>query len=276
MMRLGVVTIPEPAGAGAPLAERIQAVCRQAESLGFAGVWATDAMGRGRPTVDPLILLTAVATATRTIELGTCVLQVPLRHPVELANRVQSLNLLAGGRLRLGVGAGSTLADFQAVQADYEGRFRALPEALAVMRRVWRGEAVFGPALSPWPGLEGGPPVLLGAWRSPRWIDLAARECQGWIASGIYTSWDDLGTGVRMYREAGRGRVVLANVFADLRPEPATPPIVAKSQITLVCSPAEARERLRRLAGLGVDDVLLIAPFDQPAQLEQLRALAPD
>ena len=37
------------------------------------------------------------------------------------------------------------------------------------------GEPVYGPALSVWPGTEGGPPVYLGAWRSPRWIDLAAR-----------------------------------------------------------------------------------------------------
>jgi len=49
-------------------------------------------------------------------------------------------------------------------------------------------------------------------WRSRRWIDLAARECQGWIASGIYTSWEDLEAGIRMYRESGRGRVVLAHL----------------------------------------------------------------
>lgn len=275
-MKLGIVTIPEPASDGEPVAARVGAVGRLAESLGFAGVWVTDAFGRGRPTVDPLILLAALAAGTRSIELGTCILQVPLRHPVELAHRVQSLNLLSGGRLRLGVGAGSTPADFQAVQADFDGRFARLPEALALMRRVWRGEAVFGPALSPWPGFEAGPPLLLGAWRSRRWIDLAARECQGWIASGIYTTWADLETGIRMYREVGAGRVVLANVFADLRPEPAIHPLVEKSQITLVCPPAEARERLKRLEGLGVDDVLLISPFAQTEQLERLRALAPN
>jgi alkanesulfonate monooxygenase SsuD/methylene tetrahydromethanopterin reductase-like flavin-dependent oxidoreductase (luciferase family) len=272
-MRLGVVVIPGPIVGEETVAERACAFGRQAETLGFAGVWTTDSLGRGRPTVDPLILLTALAAATRRVEIGTCVLQVPLRHPVELAHRVQSLNLLANGRLRLGVGAGSTPADFQAVQADYEGRFRKLPESLEVMRRVWRGEAVFGPAVSVWAGMDGGPPVLLGAWRSQRWIDLAARDCQGWIASGIHTSWENLEIGLRMYRQAGGGRVALANVFADLRPEPAIHPLIAGSRITLVCSPAEARERLERLADLGVDDVLLVPPFDNPAQLEALRAL---
>lgn len=273
-MRLGVVTIPAPVADGPPTAERLRAFGREAESLGFAGVWVTDALGRGRPTVDPLLLLALIAAETRKIELGTSVLQVPLRHPVELAHRVQSLNLLSGGRLRLGVGAGSTAADFQAVQADYEGRFRRLPEALEIMRRSWRGEAVFGPALSLWPGTEGGPPVLLGAWRSRRWIDLAARDCQGWIASGIYTTWEDLEIGVRMFRAAGGGRLVLANVFADFRAEPEVSPMAARSQITLICPPAEARERLARLEGMGVDDALLILPFDQPSQLEQARALS--
>ena len=42
--------------------------------------------------------------------------------------------------------------------------------SLEIMRRVWRGETVNGGALTPWPGSEGGPPVLLGAWRNPRWI----------------------------------------------------------------------------------------------------------
>jgi alkanesulfonate monooxygenase SsuD/methylene tetrahydromethanopterin reductase-like flavin-dependent oxidoreductase (luciferase family) len=52
-------------------------------------------------------------------------LQVPLRHPVELAHRAQSVQALSGGRLRLGVGSGSTRADFDLLGADYDRRFRA-------------------------------------------------------------------------------------------------------------------------------------------------------
>lgn len=274
-MKLGVVVIPRPLPVGGSVAVMLQRFGRDAERLGFAGVWTTDAIGRGFATVDPLLLLTMVAGVTERIELGTGVLQLPLRHPVELAHRVQSLNLLSGGRLRLGIGAGSTLADFQAVQADYEGRFAALPKALAEMRQVWAGQPVHGPVVTVWPGTEGGPPVLLGAWRSRRWIDMAARECQGWMASGIYTTWEDLGIGIAMMREAGGGRVVLANVFTDLRQQPAPHPLAERSKITLVCDPEEAKLRLARLAELGVDDVLVVPPFDQPQQLEQVRALWP-
>lgn len=274
-MRLGLVVIPRPLANGGSAAKQLQLFGREAERLGYAGVWTTDAIGRGFATVDPLMLLTVVAGVTERIEIGTCVLQLPLRHPVELAHRVQSLNLLSDSRLRLGIGAGSTLADFQAVEADYEGRFAALPKLLAAMRKVWAGEPVHGPAVTVWPGTEGGPPVLLGAWRSQRWIDMAARECQGWIASGIYTTWEDLEIGVRMTREAGGERVVMANIFTDLRPNPEPHPLVERSKITLVCNPEEARARLQRLADLGVDDALVVVPFDQPEQLEQVRALWP-
>ena len=256
-----------------PMVEQIVSVVQNVERLGFAGAWVTDAFARGWPTLDPLVLLGALAATTKRIELGTCIVQVPLRHPVEHAHRIQSVNLLSNGRLRLGVGSGSTQADFDAVQADYEARFQTLRDYLDVMRRTWNGEGVYGNPISAWPGTEGGPPVMLGAWRSERWINLAASQCQGWIASGIHGSWEDLELGSKMYRAAGGGRVILANVFTDFRPTPERwlPHHVPK--ITLQCTPAEARERLKRMEDFGLDDVLLIPPSNDPDQLEQIGEL---
>jgi alkanesulfonate monooxygenase SsuD/methylene tetrahydromethanopterin reductase-like flavin-dependent oxidoreductase (luciferase family) len=268
-MRIGIVTIPQPSATRPPPAMRIVELGRRVEALDFAGLWVVDALGRGRPTIDPLVLLAALCGVTEKIELGTCVVQVPLRHPVEHAHRVQSLNLMSQGRLRFGIGSGSTQADFDAVDADYARRFKTLPLYLETMRRTWNGET----AISVWPGTEGGPPVLLGAWRSARWIDLAAQRCQGWIASGIHTSWEDLEIGLRMYREAGGTRAVLANIFTDLRPVPTPHPIAGHAKIGLFCSPAEARERLARLASMGVDDALLVCPDDDPGQLDTIRGL---
>jgi alkanesulfonate monooxygenase SsuD/methylene tetrahydromethanopterin reductase-like flavin-dependent oxidoreductase (luciferase family) len=271
-MRLGIVTIPRPMNDGGVL-DRLIEFARQVEALGFSGLWVTDAFARGRPTLDPLVLLAAVCPETKAIELGTCVVQIPLRHAVEHAHRVESLHLLSSGRLRFGVGAGSTRADFDAVQADYDARFKTLPRYLDIMRRTWNGEPVFGPALPPWPGTEGGPPVLLGAWRSAHWIRLAAETCQGWIASGIFSEWQDLQAGLAMYHAAGGKRALLANIFTDLRAEPAPNPTAARAKISLYCPPAEARDRLLRLQQLGFDDALLVCPFDAPEQLETLRTL---
>src|SRR5262245_52639696 len=52
-----------------------------AEKLGFAGIWSTDSMGRGSHTLDPVVTLSALHAGTSRIELGTGVLQVPLRRP---------------------------------------------------------------------------------------------------------------------------------------------------------------------------------------------------
>src|SRR3954451_7551734 len=253
-MRIGIVTIPLATDQGPSLVERVSALARQVEALDFHGLWVTDAFARGKPTLDPLILLGALAGETSRIELGTCVVQLPLRHPVEHAHRVQTLNLLSQGRLCFGVGCGSTRNEFDAVQADFEARFKTLVRDLAVMRKVWAGEPVYGPALSVWPGTEGGPPVLLGAWRSPRWINLAAK-LDGWISSGIHSKWEDVEIGLRMYREAGGQRAIVANIFADFRPNPEGSPIGRPLTISLIgMSPSGARDTLKRLSDMGIDD----------------------
>jgi len=231
----------------------------------------TDSLGRGRPTLDPLVVLGALSAATKRVELGTAVLQVSLRHPIELAHRAQSVQALSGGRLRLGVGSGSTRADFDLLGADYDQRFRTLMGSLEIMRRAWRGDSVNGGVLSPWPGYEGGPPVLLGAWRNPRWITYAARQCQGWIASGLYSSWEDLENGMRLYREAGGDNAVLANVVVDLTNPPEPGSLAERAKVSLVCSPDEARQRLKRLERIGFDEVLVVSPATTLEELERVR-----
>jgi alkanesulfonate monooxygenase SsuD/methylene tetrahydromethanopterin reductase-like flavin-dependent oxidoreductase (luciferase family) len=255
------------------LLDRAADYARDIEAAGFPGIWVGDSLGRGRPTLDPLMELAALAAVTRRVELGVGVLQVSLRHPVELAHRVQSAQALSGGRLRLGVGSGSTRADFELLGLDYEARFRILRRSLATMRRVWRGESVNGGSLSVWPGCEGGPPILIGAWRSLRWITHAAREFDGWTPSGRFSSWDDLEAGMRIYREAGGANAVLANVAVDLENRPDSAEIAAATDVALVCPPEEARRRLRRMQALGFDEVLLVSHHGEFEQLERARDL---
>ena len=271
-MRLSVVTFMRP-GAEPPgrSLDRIADYARRVEARGFPGIWVTDSLGRGWPTLDPMVALGALAAVTRRVELGTAVLQVSLRHPVDLAHRVQSVQALSAGRLRLGVGSGSTQADFDLFGADYGQRFRTLMSSLEIMRRTWRGEPVNGGRLTPWPGSEGGPPILLGAWRNPRWIAYAAKQCQGWIASGLYGSWEDLENGMRLYREAGGTNAVLANVVVDLnnRPEPGS--LAERAKVSLVCLPDDARQRLKRIEQIGFDEVLLVSHDNTLGELERVR-----
>jgi alkanesulfonate monooxygenase SsuD/methylene tetrahydromethanopterin reductase-like flavin-dependent oxidoreductase (luciferase family) len=256
------------------LLSRMADYARRIEASGFPGIWVGDSMGRGRPTLDPLTALAALAAVTERVELGIGVLQVSLRHPIELAHRVQSVQALSGGRLRLGVGSGSTRADFELLGSDYDHRFRTLRNSLDIMHRVWRGEPVNGGALSIWPGCEGGPPILMGAWRSSRWITYAAKECQGWTPSGRYSSWEDLEAGMRIYSEAGGTNAVLANVAVDLADRPGSADLAAATNVALVCPPDEARRRLTRMAQLGFDEVLLVSHYGVLEDLEEVRSWA--
>src|SRR3989442_6510152 len=90
------------------LIDRLTDFARQVEARGLPGIWVGDSLGRGRPTLDSLQVLTALAAVTRRVELGISVLQLPLRNPIELAHRVQSGQAMSNNRLILGVGSGST------------------------------------------------------------------------------------------------------------------------------------------------------------------------
>jgi alkanesulfonate monooxygenase SsuD/methylene tetrahydromethanopterin reductase-like flavin-dependent oxidoreductase (luciferase family) len=253
------------------LIDRITDLARKTEAAGFPAIWLGDSLGRGRPTLDPLSVLAAVSAVTRQVELGISVLQLPLRNPVELAHRVQSVQALSGGRLILGIGSGSTRDDFELLGYDYDSRFRTFRNAIATMHKVWDGEPVNNGTLSMWPGCKGGPPILIGAWRSPRWITYAAQRTQGWTPSGRYSSWDDLEHGMKIYREAGGANAVLANVSIDLRERPQSAAMAKVAHVNFICPPDEARRRMKRLVDIGFDEVLIGSHFGELEDVERVR-----
>src|ERR1700686_2813368 len=134
-MRVHVVNVMRAApGETGRTLDRFAGFAHRVEEKGFAGLWVTDSFGRGRPTLDPIVLMSVIAAVTQKIEIGTCVLQVPVRHPVELAHRIQSLYALTGSRLQLGVGSGSTQADFDILGGDYTQGFKTLMRSLGIMK----------------------------------------------------------------------------------------------------------------------------------------------
>jgi alkanesulfonate monooxygenase SsuD/methylene tetrahydromethanopterin reductase-like flavin-dependent oxidoreductase (luciferase family) len=198
---------------------------------------------------------------------------VPLRRPVELAHRILTAHLTCQGRLLLGVGAGSTRADFDAVGVDFAQRMRLLDEALDVMRRLWRGEQV-GPAnLLPWPAAVGGPPVLIGSWASKQWIERAAQEFDGWIASAAKTSFATLAQGIERFRGAGGRRAIVTNIHVDLTAPTAV--LGDHEPFHLRCAPDEAARRVRRLADLGFDDAVLVTRAPGESHFAAMRGLLP-
>jgi alkanesulfonate monooxygenase SsuD/methylene tetrahydromethanopterin reductase-like flavin-dependent oxidoreductase (luciferase family) len=138
------IALPTGGPGGPPFAaQSLAEAARNIEAAGFESAWAFDAIGRGFLHPDPLTALAVAAGVTRTIEVGTGVLQVPLRNPVELAQRALTTHLVSGGRFRFGVGAGSTAADFAALGQDFaarpDARRVAGHHAPALERRARRG-----------------------------------------------------------------------------------------------------------------------------------------
>lgn len=272
-MRLGVILPTAQPNGGKFTGEALIAGAQLVEQIGFDSVWCFDAIGRGMILPDPLIAVSVAAAVTQRLEVGTCVLQVPLRRPVELAHRILTAHLVCQGRLLLGVGAGSTQTDFDAIGLDYTTRMRQFEEALPIMRRLWKGEQVGTADLTPWPAALGGPPVLIGSWAGQRWIPRAAQEFDGWIASAAKTSFATLAEGIRRYREAGGKRAIVTNIAADLG-EPTTA-LDDHASFHLRCAPAAAADRLRRLADLGFDDAVIVQRTPTAAHLTAIRSLLP-
>ena len=272
-MRLGVTQASSRSDGSALTGDALTAGAQLVEQVGFDSLWCFDAIGRGFILPDPLIGVSVAASVTSRLEVGTCILQVPLRRPVELAHRILTAHLVCGGRLLLGVGAGSPKTDFDAVGLDYDRRMEAFDEALAIMRRLWRGEQVGAADLTPWPATVGGPPVLIGSWSGQRWIPRAAREFDGWIASAAKTSFRTLAGGIGRFRAAGGTRAIVTNIVVDLAA--ATTPLDDDAPFHLRCAPEAAAARLRRLADLGFDDAVLVPRPATDAHLAAMRALLP-
>lgn len=181
-MDFGVAMFP------ADFAISVVALGRAAEERGFESLFVPEhthiPATRGTPwpqggdlpreyahTLDPFVALAAVSVATRSIKLGTGICLVIQHDPIELAKQVASVDLLSGGRLLFGVGAGWNREEIANHGVDPRVRWRVFGERMRAMQAIWtEEEATFHgryvnfdriwswpkPAQTPYP------PVLMG------------------------------------------------------------------------------------------------------------------
>ncbi|GAA3070074.1 hypothetical protein GCM10010464_37930 [Pseudonocardia yunnanensis] len=257
-MRIGIDIPPNDANGKLLDAKELMTRAKMIEDAGLDGIWHGDASYyRGQYTeVDPFQWSVLCAAATESIEVGLTVLQVPLREPVDLAQRLLTTHALTNGRFTAGVGAGSTFRGaFQAVHVPYDDRFTIFHSHMDKIRRLLDGEEVDDAVLPPFPGTQGGPRFVLGAWSSPVSLRRAARDYDGWMSSSGLTNITIMGEGIRRYRDLGGRRAMTTTCRVDLRAP--NRKLDEDGPFTLICGPEEAAERLNRLAELGFDDVCL-------------------
>ena len=169
---------------------------------------------------SPLIVATAVAAHTRTLNVGTSVILLPLHHPVHVAEDAITLDLVSKGRVIVGVGIGYQPADFRAFGIPMEDRLGRFEESIEILRRCWSGErfsfhgkhfTLDDVQVTPRPFQRPSPPLWIGAS-----VTAAARRA-GRVADGfVGTPSTGLGNATKLIdeyraaaREAGRpARVV--------------------------------------------------------------------
>ncbi len=206
-MRMGILFGPILDGANTnALTEQVHAYV----GAGFDSIWSAQAIGRGFLMSDPLMALAVAANLSDKVELGTGILQLPLYHPMELAHRIFTLHQMCGDRLILGVGAGSTQADYDAYGRDYPGRFKAFNETLATLREIFETGGTGGSNHKPWPAVQGGPKMVYGTWG--KGVARAAKEFDGWIASGMHRTPDEVCAVAPEYRAAGGKRAIVTTI----------------------------------------------------------------
>jgi alkanesulfonate monooxygenase SsuD/methylene tetrahydromethanopterin reductase-like flavin-dependent oxidoreductase (luciferase family) len=141
----------------------------RAEKLGATSIWVSEHhLFEDGYIPQPLTFLAAVAARTERVRLGTAVLLAPLRSAVQIAEEAAVVDLLSGGRLELGLGAGYRQPEFELFGAERDARWKTTDSRVAELRRIW-GECRITPApiqqpIPLWLGYQG--PV--GAHRAGR------------------------------------------------------------------------------------------------------------
>ena len=227
-------------------------IARVADELGFdhltcaehIAIPPDESAGRGLTYWDPLATLAFLAARTTGIRLATSVLVLGYHHPLEIAKRYGTLDVLSGGRVVLGVGVGSLAREFDVLGVPFDDRGERAEDAIAALRaslsttrpayagRFYRFQDL---AVQPC-AVQPHVPIWVGG-RTLRSLRRAARLADGWMPFGLNTS-------------------ELADMLARVD-TPAGFEVVLPTghSIDPICDPARTANRLTRLLDAGATAV---------------------
>jgi len=237
------------------------AVAVAAESAGFDSVWTGEHVVLPDPQVppspappdfpmlDPAVALAFLAGRTRTLRLATGIVILPQRNPLVLAKELASVDVVSGGRLIFGLGAGYLQPEFDALGAPFSDRGPRTSEAIEVVRALWTQQnphfdgrfwSFSGIQTLPRPVQRPHPPIVVGG-HSPPAFRRAVAQGDGWYGFAL----DPDAT-----RQCLRGLE---------RAERAATPRRARLEISVTPGVALDRDVVRRYEDLGVDRLVPMA-----------------
>ncbi len=250
-------------------------VTARAEELGFGSVWVGEhlvfpaeipatypysASGRApinpeSPLLDPFVVLSFIAAATKKMKLGTGVYILPLRNPFVTARAVTTLDRLSEGRVIFGVGAGWLKEEFQAVGENWENRLGRMRETVEVIKRLWTEDTIQHKGqyysfdavkFQPKPVQKPHPPIEFGGVTKAA-LRRAAELGDGWISAGRFEPKD------------------VAKVAEELRGYRREAGKTGAFNITCLCAIEPTIENIRRYEEAGATRVYLRPPISRGA-----------
>jgi alkanesulfonate monooxygenase SsuD/methylene tetrahydromethanopterin reductase-like flavin-dependent oxidoreductase (luciferase family) len=259
-----------------------------------AGPFSTLALGEriAYQNQELFVTMAAAAALTERVQIMSTVVVLPMHPAVEVAKQAATIDVLSGGRLVLGLGVGGRDEDYRAFEAPFDHRHQRLDDQVALMRRVWDGQAPFADMapVGPPPVQPGGPRLYSGAlgpkaiarsahWAEgicgfsldpigedhratfdrieQAWTDAGRTERPRHVSSFWYATGDDGQARLHAY---GQGYLA---IFGDE---------IARSMADL-CSAWSAdrlREAIDRFEQAGCDELLLVPTSADPDEVDRL------
>jgi alkanesulfonate monooxygenase SsuD/methylene tetrahydromethanopterin reductase-like flavin-dependent oxidoreductase (luciferase family) len=162
------------------------------EQAGFDGAWVPEHhLAEDGYMPSPLVALAAIAARTTRLKLGSGIALAPLYHPLRFAEDCAVLDILAGGRLEVGLAIGYRRRESAAFGVDFTKRGRMFDEFLQIVTRLWAGETVdfagqhftlTGAKIMP-PVPRGRIPLYIGSF-TEKAMERVARYGDGFIGNG--------------------------------------------------------------------------------------------
>jgi probable F420-dependent oxidoreductase len=228
--------------------EHVRRFATRAETLGFDSLWLQERIIGDFTMLEPVTLLSYVAAITTKIKLGTSVILLPLRNPLQLAKAYSTLDVMSGGRAIMGVGLGGGHLGSHEDVFGYTraGRVTRFSEAVQIIKLLWtEPRASFhgrywnfdNVAMEPKPVRKPHLPIIFGGHHENA-LRRAVKYADGWMGAGSSSS-------ASFIRESAR----IHDLLAEAKRDPATFHFAKRVYLAVDNDEARAERRIREWFG---------------------------
>jgi alkanesulfonate monooxygenase SsuD/methylene tetrahydromethanopterin reductase-like flavin-dependent oxidoreductase (luciferase family) len=246
--------------------------------LGYTTLCANDHLIFALPWTDGLVALGAAAARTKSISLMTTAALLVVRGPAPLGSALVALHHLSGGRLRVGLTPGSTVADYDAVRIPFDERWSRFDTEMSALRSYLDRAAP-----------DAVIPLWVASWGSEAGLRRVARHGDGWLASAYQSTADHFSKSMsylsaqleRFGKRPGAFPNAIATMYLHLTDDPAEASSVLGMLVSPHHAPSDLRDRsligppsdgintLRMLQAAGAQEVFVWPIRDEVNQLRR-------